>query len=728
MEVDPQSEDNLQHYFKFSNVLKDYIVDSINSKDKPDPLDLIREFRSFTGNKALQCLSKNDYDLKSSNDWELEAKFWHLLELLLSFRTSEDTLDLESSVINGYNSSAAFEKDLLHKDKQLYQIWIIMVWLQENITLEEKPKNLPTSKWSNSVLTGVLKSADLDAPLRNVHNQIDVKDKEEDHIFYKHIYNLLLAGQFEAAFSECKSSDNITLCMIFCGMQEYLNPKIDTQFAEEFEVQQGVKKHALWRRTVYNLSQSPNLDPYERAIYNYLSGTMPSDEILKETDWDSELLLNLNQILQINIENYMLQNSKIEQSELIYPLPDTAMSMENVLNLVSSKHQKESEHPIRVLIGAVILNTLSSVLHSSVEMLLDIVKGIETSNDLLDEPYLLRIVTHLSIILDIITPGIVSNDDKVKLITAYISILKLQKLYDLIPVYVCFLNESDSLEAYSFILCTLEDPHIRQKQLKLMSFLNLPVSNILKRTTQRVFVETEANYTPSENISITQDISLTDRHLIFSVEWLIEGKLYDDSVEAIVAFARRLLINGKIKSLEYFMDHNNIEEILQNYKIENISMDDDEHNDNDDTKVKEIKQYQALISGFKHYEEWQKSIKLLNSESNIPSLIEKFQEYSKNTVELIKSFLVELTDDINNLDHTVLFEIRSLYTPYLIIELHKGLVEAANLLNIPTFINEALSFTNLVANETDKIYLLFQSSGKLKEYLQLVAYTATLVE
>ncbi|CAI4315806.1 AEL_collapsed_G0007630.mRNA.1.CDS.1 [Saccharomyces cerevisiae] len=59
-------------------------------------------------------------------------------------------------------------------------------------------------------------------------------------------------------------------------------------------------------------------------------------------------------------------------------------------------------------------------------------------------------------------------------------------------------------------------------------------------------------------------------------------------------------------------------------------------------------------------------------------------------------------------------------------ELHKKLVEAAKLLKIPKFISEALAFTSLVANENDKIYLLFQSSGKLKEYLDLVARTATL--
>lgn len=95
---------------------------------------------------------------------------------------------------------------------------------------------------------------------------------------------------------------------------------------------------------------------------------------------------------------------------------------------------------------------------------------------------------------------------------------------------------------------------------------------------------------------------------------------------------------------------------------------------------------------------------------------------------MIKTFLVDLTSSnfADSADYEILYEIRALYTPFLLMELHKKLVEAAKLLKIPKFISEALAFTSLVANENDKIYLLFQSSGKLKEYLDLVARTATL--
>lgn len=706
-------------YQKFANSLKDFKIEEFNEDSSSDPINTIREFRSIAGVAALHML---DTEPESCADWELEAKLWHLLELLLSYRTADQELDLMS--IYPYNSSAVLEKKLLHEDRELYQIWIIIVWIQNNISAPERPANLPTSKWSNTIVSGGLKSCDLDFPLRDAQAELNVKDKEQDHAFFKYIYESLITGNFEEAFEECRLSDNLTVGMILCGMQEYLDPKIDVQISDEFETQQGVKKHALWRRAVYTLSRNTEIDIYERAIYSFLAGDIPPEQVLDESSWESGLMLYLNQILQINVENYLKENDMVPNDELLIALPAEPMTLPNVLNLLSSRFAKESGHPIRVLMGAAILDTLPEVLHSSVGMLLEIVKGDTIENDLAEKPYLLRIVTHISILLDIISPGIVSATDKSKLITAYISIMKLRGLYDVIPIYISFLDEKDVVDAYSFVLSTLEKPEIRKKQLEIANFLRLPTANILRRTTQRIFAETELEYTPSGDIVVSFDIDAVDRHLIFGVEWLLQGNLYIDAMDSVIALARRFLINGKTKALEYFMDRNSLEDLQKNYELERISQRNPM--EKSDSNLKEILEYQSLITEVKKYEEWQKIIGMLNPESNIPSLIEKFQHFSEGTYELVKKFLVELSEDEGHPDRDLFFEIRSLYTPYLIIELHKGLVDAAILLKIPTFIQEALKFTNLVANETDKIYLLFQSSGKLREYLQLIAHTATL--
>ena len=725
MEIDSQSLNKLQHYSDFAEVLKTYLTDSYDEVKHPDAFAIVKEFRSIAGKSAFN-LVQTEFQEKSKNaytNWELEAQFWHIFDLLMDFRTSD--IPLESEKAKTYNSNSVFEKELLQNNRELYEIWLIIIWLQENIKTSNKPENVPVQKWSHTYINGNLKSADLDYPLRHNDVTIDEEDKSTDHIFFKYIYELLLSGNFEKVYEECKLSDNITLAMIISGMQEYLNPKIDTEFSNDVTSQQGIKKHALWRRVVYELAKTPELDPYERAIYFYLSGTLPDEGLVKDSSWESDLLINLNQILQINIENYLVQRGRIDQGELIFSLSSTAPLLSTTLNDVSAKYPIESSHPIRILIGSVILNTMDKLLHSSVEILLDITKGNEISNEILDEPYLLRIVTHLAILLDIITPGKVDNSDKVKLITAYISILKLNKLYDCIPIYIKFLNENDALEAYSFILSTISESIDRKGQLELMGYLRLPTANILRRTTQRVFSELESMYIPEKNIVISSEISGVDKHTIHAVEWLIDGKLNKDAIKSIVAMGRRFLLNGRIKSLQFFFNNNNVESVVNSYKLENLADDDIIA---DDVQIKEILEYQNLVKSYGMYEEWQKAIKQLNSESNIPTLIEKFQEYTNNTLELVKTFLVELTSDPSTSDYLVLYEIRALYIPYFLIELHKGLVEAARLLKIPKFIKKALDFTSLVANETDSLYTLFQSSGKLKEYLQLIAHTAILLE
>lgn len=719
MEVDREVGQGPDCAVDFANALKDFIAGEYDEGNASDPFDIVREFRSIAAKCAIAVADKQT---ESFRDWELEVKLWHLFEILVSFRTADQ--DLESMDVRHFNSSAVFEKHLLHENRELYQIWLIMVWIQTNMTPPERPSGLPTTKWSNTMMSGGLKSCDLDYPLRNDRAQLDPKDKEEDSVFFKYVYELLIAGKIEEALEECKLSDNLTISMILCGMQVYVDPRIDTQVSDDFESRQGIKKHALWRRTVYSLSKDPKLNQYERAIYCFLAGDIPPEEITDTAGWDSGLLLYLNQILQIEVENYLMSQNKISKDELIFSIPSHALDLQNVLNLLSPRYPAESEHPIRVLMGGIILDTLQSVLHSAVKLLLEMIQGQTTENDMADKPYLLRIVTHMSIVLDLVSPGIITPRDKSKLITAYLSIMKLHNLYEVIPVYISFLEAEDVIEAYSFILSTLEDPQVRAKQLEISNFLKLPTSNILRKTTERVFAETEPDYIPKDEVTVTYDISSVDKHLIFSVEWLLQGRLYIDAVDSVIALSRRFLINGKIKSLEYFMNRNSLDELLKNYKLDMLSR--RTGNDDNDVKVKEIQEYQRLIAELKKFDEWRKTVSQLNSDSNVPSLIERFQEYSKGTFELIRSFFVELYEQENHPDRNIYFEIRSLYTPYLIIELHKELVEAALLLKIPTFIREALKFVNLVANETDKIYLLFQSSGKLQEYLKLVAQTATL--
>ncbi|AMD20061.1 HCL090Wp [Eremothecium sinecaudum] len=710
---------------KFAAVLTEYQNSVIRNYDIQDPFQFVQEYRSIAGEAALNYVksSSSEQNYNEVGNYELEAKLWYLVDLLFSFRTSEDTGVKVST--HDYNSDAAFKKELLQRDRSLYEIWLIIAWIQDNLALPSRPESLPTTKWSHSMISGSLKSSDSDYPLREGREKIDVRDLEEDHTFFKYIYELILAGKYNEVRQECEYCDNLTLSMIMCGLEDYVDPKKDLELAEDYDSQQGIQKHALWRRAVYALSQNPAIDKYEAAIYKFLAGDIPQLEA-EEFNWDKEFLVYLNQLWNVTIENYLLGKGRINSEELIIAMPSQPLTLPNILNIVASKHMEESKHPIRVLIGSVILNTIPSVIKSFDDILLDIVKGVESEQSLMLEPYLLRILTHLVIFMDKVCPNMIAEDDKSNLITKYISLLTFYEQYELVPVYISFLGEEDAMEAYSYFLSNLKQPEVRQRQLELSHYLQLPTANILRRTAQRTFNDTESHYVPKNVIEVTSEVTSTDEHLISAVDWLLEGRLYTDAVESIVALSRRFLLNGKVSSLETFFSKHSFDEIVKSYELDQLAAKDDNA---EDKLIKELNEYCSLIATFKKYKEWETAQSNHVPDSNITALLRQFQDLSTSLRNLASTFLVDLAEDadIDQEDKTILHSIRSLYTPYLIIVLHACYVKAADTLKIKSFLQEAVNLSVLVANETDKIYLLFQANGNLNEYLQLVAKAVALL-
>ncbi|AET38852.1 Nup84p Ecym_3365 [Eremothecium cymbalariae DBVPG len=710
---------------KFAKVLTEYQSSIIRGYDEQDPFQLVQEFRSIAGEAALDYvrLIEEDQNKIKFTNFELEAKLWSLVELLVSFRISDDSP--AEVVPHSYKSDAVFKKELLQKDRALYEIWLIISWIQENLTIPPRPESLPTTKWSHSMLSGGIKSNDLDYPLREGSASIDPKDLEDDHQFYRFIYELILAGEYDEVRRECEYSDNLTLSMIMCGLEDYVDPKKDIELAQNCDSHQGIKKHALWRRAVYVLSQNPNLDKYEAAIYKFLAGTIPDGLDAGDVDWDKELLVYLNEIWNIRIENYLLERGRVDKEELITAMPSEPLSLENVLNIVASKNPEESEHPIRVLMGSVILNTISPVIKSFNDILSDVVKGVDCESELLLEPYLLRILTHLVIFLDKTCPELIKESEKSRLITTYVTLLTLYEQHELIPVYISFLNADYAMDVYSYFLSNLRNPKNRERQLELCHFLQLPTANILRKTGQRIFNDTESHYNPSEVIAVNFEVTEIDRCLMSAVDWLLEGRLHSDSVDSIIALCRRFLINGKVKSLENFFDNHKIDDIIKNYELDMLAAREENP---EDRFVQEITQYSNFVNVFKRYNEWEDTCKAYTIDSNLPTVLKQFKALSNSLRHLVTTFLVDLTEnaETDNSDNDILHSIRSLYIPYMIIELHMCYMEAATKFKIDSFIQEAIRLSVLVANETEKIYLLFQSSGKLREYLQLVAKAITI--
>lgn len=696
--------------------MKDFQLSLLNDQQVLDPFSIIQEFRAISGGEALKLSGENDeLEREKYVDWDLEARFWDLVGSLLEFRTSEESID--EMRVHQYNSDIVFKKQLLKDNRGLFEIWLIKSWLEANMPVPERPASLSTSKWNNSMLDGRIQSMDADFVLRNPNVILASDDTTADREFFKYAFDLLLCGDYERLLKECDLTDNLSLSLILRGIEDYVDPKLDVLMGKEYTHQQGIKKRALWRRTVYALSQDESLDPYEAAIYTYLSGGPPEELKIQEVTWESDLLMYLNHIWNISVENYLIERGRIDRAELISDLASTPPSLSEVLNILASKYPTESAHPLRVLMGSIILDTVSSVIKSFLNMLLDVMKGHENESDFFNESYLLKVLTNLTIFLTILNPDNTDMKDTSKLISTYVSLLSFYGLYEIIPTYVGFLSDKDLLDTFSFFLSGVVDPGFRQQQISLSNMLQLPTSNVLRKTAQRIFEETADYYIVQNEVELTDDISGIDERLMNGIDLLIQGNLYTDAVETMVTLARRFLVNGKIKALETFFNAQDIPNILKEYQLDKLSTRDDRI----DLNTMELEQYLNLINAFRKHEQWLEISESYKSGVSLPRLVNQFKEFSKIILDLVITFLVDLVDDKGLEDAGMLYEIRTLYVPYFIMELHNDLMAASQAFQVASFIQEAVELSILVANETDKIYLLFQNSGKLTTYLTMVA-------
>jgi nuclear pore complex protein Nup107 len=693
----------------FATVLRDFKLDAIE-----DEYDILREFRSIAALKAQDIAEEGVSS--EFEDWDLEVKLWHLIEILFSYRYSETRSDIK---VHDFNSNIVFEEKFYQSDPKLYEIWLIITWIHQNSLIVEKPSNLPTSKWLNTQLSNTLENLDIDSPIRS-GSKIDDQDAQNDELFHKYILELLLNGSHKEASEECERTNNWTLKMILAGASEYFDPVIDYQLNEEEVIDystHGIKKKALWRRTVYLLSKNEQISIYERSIYGFLAGDLTPLE--SSNNWDSDLLIYLNHILTSEVENQLIDQGRIPASDVILTFPKKDLTVQKVLNLISLNRKEESEHPLRILIASIISNKIKPIIHSSLNFVGNIMLGNEDSNEILNESYALRVIVHLTIFVSIIDPTVIELEDSSKLITTYILVLRLYEQYELIPLYVSFLPEIEARNAYSLFLMDLFDTELRSKQLELSRLYNLPLENILKRTVERAFKITESHYEIRSSVSL-QETDEVDHKLIRNIEWFIDAKMYSDSIHSIITLFRRFLLNGKIKSLQEFTSRNSIQQLLKFYDIENLGIDTVDL-EVSDYEREELLQYDILVDAFNAVDEW----KLISSNKNVSNiaLSETIHNVSSILYFTINEFLANLSND-KGYEAELVQDLRTLYIPYLIIQLHSIYVEGESV-NSDLLI-EALELTNLVANETTKFYLLFQNCDRLKEYLKLVAQCAAL--
>ena len=750
--------------------------------------------------------NKNDSDSilrEQFENWNLETKLWILVEELYSFRLSNPE---ENNVeIHEYSSLSLKQEKYLSTHPKLKELLIIINWIQQttnnsNLNLaNDYDANIEQTKWHNTKIAietkevnsllntnkgidKIVDKLDIDAPLRT--NQIiDPKDQLIDLENYAIIYKLLLGGKIQEAIDYANNTGNFALALILVGgAQDYIDPVLDGIKDANILVASGIKHKLLWKETVYKLSQQKGLNDYERLIYNYLSGGDITENLkASKNSWEESLLLYAYQLLSYKLQSFILENNNSEESlslAISIPKPQSD-SIEEILNILSNANSEvslESRNPLRIISGAIMIDKFESLIENLNQ---DLVNHNEN---------ILRILVHLSIFIAIIKPW---GDDQLAnltaIITLYISMLSDTNKSELIPVYLSFIpDEKDARETYSMILSSITDKEQQTRQLQAAKKLTQPfvninegkdngdvnvnvndnvndnvnvdvdadmvivedddnnkLINVLRRTVERVMIETAPNYERQQNdpVIVKDDESSVDEidfKLYRAVEWFYENQMYGDAINATIVVIRRFLINGKLASLKKFAKENNFKQLISDYDIETIGLkpeDDKDRKDGDrdrdgdgdekiteDTK-QELIEYTNFIEALKLIDDWKLFIIQGHpfKGSSVNSSLEKTEKVLKN---ILQNWLLELNNDNENPSPssfsssttTIVQEFRILYIPYLIIEL-LTIYENARAQNWK-YIKQAYQLINEVADDQLNDYLdCFIKSGRIKEFM-----------
>lgn len=771
---------------QFSEVLEYY---QLHNHD--DPFRVIREFKSISARKALELSTKlideeNEVNKAEFDNWDLETRLWHLVEILYSFRYSKP-----DSFYPQFEFSSFYVKkeNWLRANPEIKELSLIIYWLQEN------SKSVYVSgtdfdnigKWQNTRLViankdlnaltknhrgaNIIDELDADAPLRS-GKSIDVDDDLVDSKIFSLIYKLVIANRISEAIDLANNTSNFTLALILVGaQQDYIDPVVDkqtllnNQFAddndmllddisfngESVKTASGGKHKLLWYQTVYMLSQQQNLNHYEKLIYTYLSGNDINANLkLASDNWEEYLLIYLNQLFVYNLKNFLSSEESIS-----YPsISPQSLKISEILNSLlkaDNEVSQQSKHPIRVIIGSVMINQVSDFLNNEIKSI--------SKSPLAQSPNLLRIITHLSIFLLILDENTVSHKNINKIITFYVSKLQERGLTSLIPVYLSFIpNEKDARECYSLFLSTIIDPIERAEQItisKKFSKFNYTAEessqattsstddfnenedkmvNVLRRTVERVMKETEPYYNqqPSSDITVEADVNnipSVDLKLFRSVEWFYDSKYYDDAITSTIVVFRRFLLTGKLSSVKAFSKNKNFKSLIKNYDSQFQTRYFTNSNllssITEETK-EELLQYDLLVNVLSLIDEWKNF--LSSNKDNYSSdnswwkskdLEKSIEKTSHEIHSLIYKWFTQLTSssNVSEEDRTIFKEFRSIYVPYLIMELLS--IYEVSRKNNWTYIKKAFNLITEVAKDKENDFLLcFLHCGRLKEFVR----------
>lgn len=740
----------------FAGILKNFRLDFGSC----DIRSIALGFKLITYRKLINLYESDPSQESLITNWILECKFWTILEALLDVKFNKEMTPASGSLsledVCEYSSETVIADDLIASDSELLQMATSLKSLSETFKLDfptqnensELENSFQTTKWLNTFNKlnsmnknpDLVKALDMDSTLRTSLT-IDAADSEKDELFFRRAFKLLLANEIEDLKSLCELTNNWDFALMIAGLSNRIDPIIDLSDYSNNTIPSGIKSKMLSKRTIYQLASNENVSPYEKACYGILSSDFISCNEMSN-NWEEKLYLYLNNLFNYRLENKILKvfkdlglESELHLLTKLSRPPLMTNSIGDILNKLSndrnSKIKQESKNSIRVLIGSIISDNVKVLMENTIKSLDELLlTNDNVESELTNQSYLLRILTHLSIILQLIYgEEIITNDVYTKLLRCYILRLILYKSYQLVPIYISFIpNQNDIVDIYSTLLFQFDySINDRISQINGMRNLNLPLEPILRKTIEKAFDETSEYYPTNKEIQLNYEVDLIDEKLYSTIYWFIDSNMNFDSLEAIIILMRRFLLVGKIGSAIKFLTSISLPKLIDNYKIETSVL----SNINDKTiienlipdyKIHELTNYHNLFSTFKLLLEY-------NNKNEEEVSFEELAAIIQLLNKLVRDFLFDLIDDSNEsleeADIEIYRELRRIYIPTLFNALFDLLIENKN--KSEKYVENAMELVNLLADEQFKLYEILNSTDELKPFLTKLANVGSLL-
>lgn len=661
-----------------------------------------------------------------------ETSHLQLLTILYSVRNQEEEPPLP---IYQFSSNALVQESFLRSHRQARLNWIILSWLQDTLPEPRQPSQLGAI---NSVF-GSLKKMDSDAPLRD-SSLSDITGT--DKAVYKYLFELVRARRYDKANEVCDVTGNFTLALAFRGLDEYFDVAIEGQELNSTESENsGIVNKMLWRRMCLKIANAKGpVDDYEKAIYGILGGDV--DSVLKYSQtWEQQLLTFLGYLVATEAEQALKEAGRydLELEKFETPQFNNIRSVEDILDIlqrsINPKVKKQSRHVIRRVVSSLIKDDISDLADEIAQGIEEITGEGESSTFSTDDIIsVLRLVTHLILILRHI--GVYKGSDKSfsQIIQGYIELLRIENKKDLIPLYVSYLDGDAAVSTYSYLLATVTDTEERKQHIELAKKYDLDLKNTVRQAVLRVFDVYSENFEFGEIISFSNIVSDYDTNLIEAVAWYQDAAMWADAIHSGVRLFRMFLGVGKRQAARNFDTTVSIVNALSLYRADDLIKESGAMGDHDFLVIAapeqlEFNEYGKLIKCFNQIEECNEFFGIISNKDlteldkrNAENLVK--QVYQSIT-DLCTSWMVEVLNhpETENSVAQEITRLRTWYIPLLLIELLKILIQGQ--IARFEFLKQAVHLAQFVGDDEHKLYELFVSSGTLKEFLNTIAEAST---